>query len=135
MRPARGSRRSPALPAARIRRPRIRLVQGSHIVVRKLYDHDRAYIFQNSDGRIVFAIPYEDDFTLIGTTDLDYTGDPAAVSASEDEIVYLCSAASEYFARPIRRDDVVWTYSGVRPLYDDGASKAQEATRDYVLEP
>ncbi|MAA97280.1 MAG: glycerol-3-phosphate dehydrogenase [Stappia sp.] len=111
----------------------VRLVQGSHIVVRKLFDHDRAYIFQNGDGRIVFAIPYEGDHTLIGTTDRDYTGDPAKVRASEDEIAYLISAAGEYFKAPITRDDVVWTYSGVRPLFDDGASKAQEATRDYVL--
>lgn len=111
----------------------VRLVQGSHIVVRKLYDHGKCYIFQNADNRIVFAIPYEKDFTLIGTTDLDYRGDPAEVRASEEEIAYLCAAASEYFAKPIERDDVVWTYSGVRPLYDDGASKAQEATRDYVL--
>ncbi|WP_425089075.1 glycerol-3-phosphate dehydrogenase [Stappia sp.] len=111
----------------------VRLVQGSHIVVRKLFDHDRAYIFQNADGRIVFAIPYERDFTLIGTTDRDYEGDPADVAATEEEILYLASAASEYFKTPIKRDDVVWTYSGVRPLFDDGASKAQEATRDYVL--
>jgi glycerol-3-phosphate dehydrogenase len=111
----------------------VRLVQGSHIVVRKLYDHDRCYIFQNADNRIIFAIPYERDFTLIGTTDLDYKGDPASVSASEEEIAYLCAAASEYFEKPVAREDVVWTYSGVRPLYDDGASKAQEATRDYVL--
>ena len=111
----------------------VRLVQGSHIVVRKLYDHDRCYIFQNADGRIIFAIPYERDFTLIGTTDTDYRGDPRAVAASESEIDYLCAAASEYFSAPIRREDVVWTYSGVRPLYDDGASSAQEATRDYVL--
>ncbi|SDU44797.1 glycerol-3-phosphate dehydrogenase [Stappia sp. ES.058] len=111
----------------------VRLVQGSHIVVRKLFDHDRAYIFQNADGRIVFAIPYEQDFTLIGTTDRDYEGDPANVAATEEEILYLAAAASEYFKVPIERDDVVWTYSGVRPLFDDGASKAQEATRDYVL--
>lgn len=111
----------------------VRLVQGSHIVVRKLFDHDRAYIFQNGDGRIIFAIPYEQDFTLIGTTDRDYRGDPADVTATEEEIVYLVEAASEYFRKPIVRDDVVWTYSGVRPLFDDGASKAQEATRDYVL--
>ena len=115
-------------------RGHVRLVQGSHIVVRRLVDHDRAYLFQNGDGRIVFAIPYERDFTLIGTTDRDYAGDPAAVAASEDEILYLCRAASEYFAKPIAREDVVWTYSGVRPLYDDGTAKAQEATRDYVLE-
>ena len=112
---------------------KVRLVQGSHIAVRKLFDHDRPYIFQNADGRIIFAIPYERDFTLIGTTDRDYVGDPAKVAASEEEIVYLCAAASEYFRKPVERDEVVWTYSGVRPLYDDGASKAQEATRDYVL--
>ncbi|MFE1597656.1 glycerol-3-phosphate dehydrogenase [Methylobacterium sp. ID0610] len=111
----------------------VRLVQGSHIVVRRLFRHDRAYIFQNPDGRIVFAIPYERDFTLIGTTDRDYRGDPAEVAASEEEIAYLCAAASEYFREPVRREEVVWTYSGVRPLYDDGATKAQEATRDYVL--
>jgi glycerol-3-phosphate dehydrogenase len=112
---------------------KVRLVQGSHIVVRKLFDHERCYIFQNADGRIIFAIPYEQDFTLIGTTDQDYHGDPADVKASPEEISYLCAAASEYFARPVVETDVVWTYSGVRPLYDDGASKAQEATRDYVL--
>lgn len=111
----------------------VRLVQGSHIVVPRLFEHDRCYIFQNADGRIIFAIPYEGDLTLIGTTDKDYDGDPAKVAASEDEIAYLCAAASEYFRKPIQREDVVWTYSGVRPLYDDGASKAQEATRDYVL--
>ncbi|HSI39414.1 MAG TPA: glycerol-3-phosphate dehydrogenase [Xanthobacteraceae bacterium] len=112
----------------------VRLVQGSHIVVPRLFDHDRAYIFQNADGRIVFAIPYEHDFTLIGTTDRDYKGAPHEVKASGEEIDYLCAAASEYFKAPITPADVVWTYSGVRPLYDDGASKAQEATRDYVLE-
>lgn len=112
----------------------VRLVQGSHIVVPKLYDHDRAYIFQNGDGRIIFAIPYEQDFTLIGTTDRDFGQTPAKPVASPEEIAYLCAAASEYFAHPVTPDDVVWTYSGVRPLYDDGASKAQEATRDYVLE-
>ncbi len=111
----------------------VRLVQGSHIVVRKLFRHDRAYIFQNRDNRIIFAIPYQDDFTLIGTTDRDYDGDPTHVKATEEEILYLCNAASEYFKEPVRRDNVVWTYSGVRPLYNDGASKAQEATRDYVL--
>jgi len=113
----------------------VRLVQGSHIVVRKLFEHDRAYIFQNADGRIIFAIPYEHDFTLIGTTDRDYAGAPGSKpSASPEEIAYLCAAASEYFKAPVTPDEVVWTYSGVRPLYDDGASKAQEATRDYVLE-
>lgn len=119
--------------AGQTTRAGVRLVQGSHIVVPRIFDHDRCYIFQNADNRIIFAIPYERDFTLIGTTDRDYRGDPAKVAASEEEIAYLCAAASEYFKAPIRREDVVWTYSGVRPLYDDGASKAQEATRDYVL--
>ena len=112
----------------------VRLVKGSHIVVPRLYDHDRCYIFQNADNRIIFAIPYEGDFTLIGTTDRDYVGDPAQVAASREEIEYLCGCASEYFVKPVAPDNVVWTYSGVRPLYDDGASEAQAATRDYVLE-
>ena len=111
----------------------IRLVQGSHIVVRKKFTGERAYFFQNNDGRIIFAIPYEDDFTLIGTTDQDYRDDPAKVAISESETDYLCAAASEYFKEPVLREQIVWTYSGVRPLYDDGATKAQEATRDYVL--
>ena len=111
----------------------VRLVKGSHVVLPRLYDHDRCYIFQNGDGRIIFAIPYERDFTLIGTTDIDYEGDPGEVTASETEIDYLCSAASEYFKKPITREQMVWSYAGVRPLYDDGAGSAQEATRDYVL--
>ncbi|BAB48247.1 glycerol-3-phosphate dehydrogenase [Mesorhizobium japonicum] len=111
----------------------VRLVQGSHIVIAKKFDDPRAYFFQNKDGRIIFAIPYEDEFTLIGTTDRDYPGDPHDVKISDTEIDYLCAAASEYFAQPVKRSDIVWTYSAVRPLYDDGASKAQEATRDYVL--
>jgi glycerol-3-phosphate dehydrogenase len=111
----------------------IRLVKGSHIVVPKLFDHGRCYIFQNTDGRIVFAIPYETDFTLIGTTDQDYEGELGDIRASAEEIAYLCSVANGYFARQITPKDVVWTYSGVRPLYDDGASAAQAATRDYVL--
>ncbi len=112
---------------------KVRMVQGSHIVVPRLYDHDRCYIFQNADNRIFFAIPYERDFTLIGTTDQDYQGDPAQVHASPGEIAYLCEGASTYFRVPVTPDQVVWTYSGVRPLYDDGATAAQEATRDYVL--
>jgi glycerol-3-phosphate dehydrogenase len=102
--------------------------------VRKLYDHGRAYMFQNSDGRIVFVIPYQEDFTLIGTTDRDYDGDPARVKASDDEIEYLCKSVDEYLAMPINPEDVVWAYSGVRPLYDDGASEAKSATREYVFE-
>src|SRR6185312_15236590 len=115
-------------------RAKVRLVQGSHIVVRKLYEHDRAYMFQNADGRIIFVIPYQNDFTLIGTTDRDYHGDPAKVKASPEEIQYLCASASEYLKSPVLPADVVWTYSGVRPLYDDGASEAKAATRDYVFE-
>jgi glycerol-3-phosphate dehydrogenase len=111
----------------------VRLVKGSHIVVKRLFRHERAYIFQQADGRIVFAIPYEGDFTLIGTTDLDYDGDPADARATEAEIEYLCAAASEYFQHRITPAEVVHTYAGVRPLYDDGASEAQAATRDYVL--
>jgi glycerol-3-phosphate dehydrogenase len=115
-------------------RAKVRLVQGSHIVVRKLFDHDRGYMLQNPDGRIVFALPYLGEFTLIGTTDRDYRGDPAAVKASAEEITYLCDAISADFARPVRPEDVVWSFSGVRPLYDDGASEAKAATRDYVFE-
>jgi glycerol-3-phosphate dehydrogenase len=112
----------------------LRLVQGSHIVVPKLYDHGRCYIFQNADNRIFFVIPYERDFTLIGTTDQDYKGDPASVHASPDEVAYLCRSASAYLRVPVTPDRVVWTYSGVRPLFDEsGDSAAQAATRDYVL--
>jgi glycerol-3-phosphate dehydrogenase len=112
----------------------VRLVQGSHIVVPKLYDHPGCYIFQNADHRIVFVIPYERDFTLIGTTDQDYKGDPALVHATPSEIAYLCRVASEYLRVPVTPQRVVWTYSGVRPLYDEsGDTAAQAATRDYVL--
>jgi glycerol-3-phosphate dehydrogenase len=111
----------------------IRLVKGSHIVVPKMFDHDRAYIFQSADDRVVFAIPYEGAFTLIGTTDQDYEGDPGASAPTSAEIEYLCTVASGYFRRAVAPGDVVWCYSGVRPLYDDGASKAKDATRDYVL--
>ena len=111
----------------------VRLVLGSHIIVKKMYDHDRCYIFQNADGRIIFAIPYENDFTMIGTTDLDFEGDPDNAEITKDEIEYLCKSASEYFTKTITPDHVIWQFSGVRPLYDDDASKAQEATRDYIL--
>ena len=112
---------------------KIRMVKGSHIVVDKLYDHDRCYIFQNADGRICFAIPYEQNYTLIGTTDEDHTGDPGSPRISDGETDYLLAAVSEYFRRPVTREHIRWAYAGIRPLYDDGASKAQEATRDYVL--
>ena len=97
----------------------VRLVKGSHIVVPKIFDHERGYLFQNPDGRIVFALPYEEDFTLIGTTDRDYAGDPAQVAIAPDEIDYLCAVASDYFVQPVIPSDVVWAYSGVRPLYGD----------------
>ena len=113
---------------------KVRMVKGSHIVVPRLYPEEHCYIFQNADNRIFFVIPYEQDFSLIGTTDMDYEGDPRDVAASADEIAYLCAGTSEYLRTPVTPDQVVWTYSGVRPLYDDGASKAQAATRDYVLE-
>ncbi len=111
----------------------IRMVKGSHIILRKLFDHDRAYIFQNDDGRIVFAIPFYNSFTLIGTTDVDYHGKPDDVEISSEEIEYLCEAANEYFTTQITSADVVHSYSGIRPLFDDGKSDAKAATRDYVL--
>ena len=111
----------------------VRLVRGSHIVTKRLFDHDKCYFFQGKDGRIIFAIPYEQDFTLIGTTDQDHPDPSIKPVATEAEQDYLCTFASEYFATPVTRDDVVWTYSGVRPLYDDGATSATAATRDYVL--
>ncbi|MGH1350725.1 MAG: glycerol-3-phosphate dehydrogenase [Methyloligellaceae bacterium] len=112
----------------------VRLVKGSHIVVKKLFDHDKAYIFQNDDQRIIFAIPYEGDYTLIGTTDVEYVGEPGDVKISQDEIEYLCSAASEYFEEEVVPERVHWSYSGVRPLYDDGDANPQEVTRDFVLD-
>ncbi len=111
----------------------IRMVKGSHIIVNKLFDHERAYIFQNADGRIIFAIPYENKFTLIGTTDKDFHGDPSDVTISAEETDYLCQAASEYFLKQIVAGDVVSSFSGIRPLFDDGKSEAKAATRDYVL--
>ncbi|WP_135506320.1 glycerol-3-phosphate dehydrogenase [Roseovarius aestuariivivens] len=111
----------------------VRLVRGSHIVTRKLFDHDKCYFFQGTDGRIIFAIPYETDFTLIGTTDADHPDPGQKPECTPEEQDYLCDFASQYFEEPVTRDDIVWTYSGVRPLYDDGAKSATAATRDYVL--
>lgn len=116
-----------------IARYKVRLVQGSHIIVPKLFDHEYAYMFQNSDNRIVFAIPYENDFTLIGTTDLEYNGDPAEAAATDDEIAYLCRLTNDYFKQSISPSDVVSTFSGVRPLFDDESSNASKVTREYVL--
>jgi len=111
----------------------VRLVRGSHIVTRKLYDHDKCYFLQGTDGRIIFAIPYEQDFTLIGTTDADHSDATAPPVCTDAERDYLCAFASQYFAVPVTAQDVVWRYSGVRPLYNDGAKSATAATRDYVL--
>ena len=111
----------------------VRLVRGSHIVTKRLFDHDKCYFFQGTDGRIIFAIPYETDFTLIGTTDAEQDDPDTRPVCTPEEQDYLCAFASEYFARPVTRADIVWTYSGVRPLHDDGATSATAATRDYTL--
>ena len=111
----------------------MRLVKGSHIIVEKLFDHERAYIFQNNDDRIIFAIPHENKFTLIGTTDVDYSASPDEVKIDEEEVNYLCEAASEYFTTQISPKDVVSSFSGIRPLFDDGKNAAKSATRDYAL--
>ncbi len=112
----------------------LRLIKGSHIVVRKIFQHDHAYIFQNPDQRIIFAIPYESDFTLIGTTDVEYTGPVGKAEIDASEIDYLCQQASRYFEQPVKPADVVWTYSGVRPLLDDDSGDPSAITRDYFLE-
>lgn len=111
----------------------VRLVRGSHIVVKKLFDHEKCYFFQGEDGRIIFAIPYETDFTLIGTTEARHDDVDKSPTCTEAEADYLREFASTYFKAPIAAEDIVWTYSGVRPLYDDGAVSATAATRDYVL--
>jgi glycerol-3-phosphate dehydrogenase len=112
----------------------VRLVKGSHLVVPRLFAHRFAYIFQNEDRRIVFAIPYEHDFTLLGTTDVDYHGDPAAVSIDAAEVSYLSALANRYFKRQITPAEAVWSYSGVRPLLADESSDPMSVTRDYALE-
>ena len=112
---------------------RLRLDKGTHIVVKKLYDHDRAYILQVADRRIVFAIPFQCDFTLIGTTDRTFAGDPSTVIPSGEEIEYLCGVINDYFRTTIGSADVVWAYAGVRSLYDDGAGKPEDIGRDYTL--
>ena len=112
----------------------LRLVKGSHIVVPRIFTHEFAYIFQNPDKRIIFAIPYEEDFTLIGTTDVEIEGVPEAAHIDADEVSYLCEQASRYFARPVTPGDVTWDYCGVRPLLDDQSGDASAVTRDYQLE-
>lgn len=111
----------------------VRLVRGSHIVTRRLFDHDKCYFFQGTDGRIIFAIPYEQDFTLIGTTDQEHEDASIKPVCTEAEKTYLINFANQYFSKELSLDEIVWSYSGVRPLYDDGASSATAATRDYVL--
>jgi glycerol-3-phosphate dehydrogenase len=112
----------------------IRMVKGSHIVVPKLYEGNQAYTFQNDDNRVIFAIPYQGKFTLIGTTDVPFSADANHVHIDGDETTYLCDVISRYFNKAITAADVLWSYSGVRPLVDDGAANASKATRDYVLE-
>jgi len=113
---------------------RVRLVKGSHIVVPRLYLGEHAFMLQNGDRRIVFAIPYEGSFTLVGTTDVAWSDAPATVSISEDETAYLLETIARYFARRVRADEIVWSYAGIRPLHDDRAASASAVTRDYVLE-
>ena len=111
----------------------VRLVKGSHIVLPRLYEGEHAFILQNDDGRVIFMIPYGDIHTLVGTTDIPVEGDPSRPQASAEEIDYICRAISRYLARPARPEEVVWSYSGVRPLYDDGSSDPSDVTRDYTL--
>lgn len=112
----------------------MRLVKGSHIVVKKRFDGAQAYIFQHTDGRVIFTIPYEQDFTLIGTTDIEIKAEPGVVEISDEEVTYLCGAVNRYLQSQIGPEDVVWSYAGVRPLLDDGKSNASKVTRDYTLE-
>jgi glycerol-3-phosphate dehydrogenase len=114
-------------------RDSVRLIKGSHVVLPKLYEGEHAFILQNDDRRVVFMIPYEERFTLVGTTDVDYDGDPAAPQASEAEVDYLCRAAGRYLARTPQPAQVLWRYAGVRPLYDDGSADPSAITRDYTL--
>ncbi|MFD2783581.1 FAD-dependent oxidoreductase [Novosphingobium pokkalii] len=112
----------------------VRLIKGSHIVVPRLYPGDHAFLLQNPDRRVVFAIPYEGVYTLVGTTDEAWTGPPAHASIAEHETAYLCETVSAYFDRAVTPADVVWSYAGIRPLYDDHAANASAVTRDYVLD-
>ncbi|MEL6961703.1 MAG: glycerol-3-phosphate dehydrogenase, partial [Pseudomonadota bacterium] len=113
---------------------KVRQVKGSHVVVKKLFDHDSPYILQNPDGRIIFAIPYEHDFTLIGTTDKEVHGDVAGIEIDDEEIDYLLGSVNRYFETSVTPKDIVWSYAGVRPLYDDARGNASAVTRDYVFD-
>ena len=114
--------------------PRLRLVKGSHIVIARRWSQEHAYLFQNDDGRILFAIPYEQDFMLVGTTDVEVDGEPGSAAVEPAEIAYLCAQANRFLREPIAPADVVWTYAGVRPLLDDGSGKASALPRDYQLQ-
>ena len=112
----------------------IRLIKGSHIVVPKVHDQPQAYILQNEDNRIVFVIPWLEQFSIIGTTDVEYHGDPSEVKIDDNEVSYLLNVYNEHFKKQLSRDDIVWSYSGVRPLSDDESDSAQAVTRDYTIE-
>lgn len=112
----------------------VRLVKGSHVVVPKMFEHPYTYIFQNADDRVVFAVPYENDYTLLGTTDVEVDDEPGKECIEAKEIEYICESVSEYFNKPVQAGSVVWTYSGVRPLYDDASENASTVTRDYKLD-
>ena len=119
-----------------IRRPLpapVRLVKGSHIVVRRPFEHECGYLLQAADGRVVFALPFAQDFTLIGTTDENFVGDLNSPAPDPDEVIYLCQTVNEYFRDQVTPDELVWSFAGVRSLYDDGADKPEDVTRDYVL--
>jgi glycerol-3-phosphate dehydrogenase len=115
-------------------RTAVRLVKGSHVVVPRLYEGAQAYTLQSSDGRVVFTLPYEGGFTLIGTTDAPYEGDPSKVAVSAEETEYLLGVIGDYFERRLAPSDVVWSYAGVRPLHDDGKANASAVTRDYMFD-
>ena len=112
----------------------LRLVKGSHIVVPRIYEGDQCYVLQNEDRRVIFVMPYETDYSLVGTTEIPFAGDPLKARISEEEITYLCAAVSRYFRKPLSPRDVAGSFSGVRPLYDDGAAAASATARAYVLD-
>ena len=111
-----------------------RMIQGSHIVVRRLFEHEYAYLFQNVDGRVVFAIPFLDEFTLVGTTERDHQGDLAVAAIAPDEIQYLLATVAQHFGRRLTRRDVVWTFAGIRPLLASSTQDPRSVTRDYVVD-
>jgi len=111
----------------------VRLIKGSHIVVRRRFEHDHGYLFEAPDRRVVFALPFADDFTLIGTTDENFVGDLNAPAPDVDEITYLCDVVNHYFRDKVVPDELAWSFAGVRALYDDGNNKPEDVTRDYEL--